>query len=116
MESTAIINIPGVFMTEAGEKGLPALLKYCSFNGGHDFNLLSMSKLSHKQGWKITLSDKSLIRIKNGKGGVINFDIVVPTEKGSIHTCNFMRMTEIAASSTERWVRLNSNIAHCLGH
>jgi len=81
MESTAVINIPGVFVTQDSKKGFLAVLKDCSFNGGHNFNLLSMSKLLHKQGWKITCGDESLIRIENGKGRVINFDIVVPTEK-----------------------------------
>ena len=61
--------------------------------------------------------DESLIWIKNGKGGVIDFDIVVPTEKGAIYVCKFIRTSEIAASSTECGIKTNINIAHCLlGH
>ena len=69
MESTALINIPGTFLNKEGARGLQAILKDCSYNAGHNFNLLSMSKLLHKQGWKITHGDKSLIRVENGKGG-----------------------------------------------
>jgi hypothetical protein len=34
--------------------------------------------------------DESLIRIENRKGDVIDFDIVVPTEKGAIYACKFV--------------------------
>ena len=50
MESSALINIPGVFMNKSGETGLQAVLKDCSFSVKHNFNLLSMSRLMHKQG------------------------------------------------------------------
>ena len=50
MESTAVIDIPGVFVTKDGEKGLPVVLKDCSFDWGHNFNLLSMTKLWHNGG------------------------------------------------------------------
>ena len=83
MESNALIDIPGVFVNKNGEKGLQAVLKDCSFSTNHNFNLLSMSRLLHKQGWKIVHGDETLIRIENGKGDVIDFDIVVPTEKGA---------------------------------
>ena len=39
--------------------------------------------------------DESLIWIKNGKGGVIDFDIVVPTEKGAIHAYKFICISEL---------------------
>ena len=80
MESTALIDIPGVFINKSGEKGLKAVLKDCSFSAKHNFNLLSMSRLLHKQGRKKVCGDKSLIRIENGKGEVIDFDLVVPRE------------------------------------
>ena len=60
---------------------MQAILKECSYRARHNFNLLSMSKLMYKQGWKNTLGDESLIRIENRKGGIIDFDVVVPTEK-----------------------------------
>ena len=114
MESTAVIDIPGVFMTKCREKGLQAMLKDCSFNGGHNFNLLSMSKLLHTQEWKITHGDKSLIRIENDNGGVISFDIVVLTEKGTIYVCKFMRAAEVVTASTDCGIWLNINMAHYL--
>ena len=91
MESNALIDIPGVFINKGGEVGLQAVLKDCSFSAKHNFNLLSMSKLLHKQGWKIMHGYETLIRIKNRKGDVIDFDIVVPTEKGAIYACKFIR-------------------------
>ena len=67
---------------------MQAVLKDCSFSAKHNFNLLSMSRLLHKQGWKIVRGNDSLIRIENGKGEVINFNIVVPTEKGQYMPVN----------------------------
>ena len=116
-ESTALIDIPGVFVNKHGNLGLQAVLRDCSFSAKHNFNLLSMSKLLHKQGWKIVRGDESLIRIENGKGGTIDFDIVVPTEKGAIYACKFTRTLELATASADTPVRLNINMAHCLlGH
>ena len=86
MESTALIDIPGIFVNKDGKTAVKAVLKDCSFSTKHNFNLLSMSKLIHKQGWKIVQGDKKLIRIENGKGGIIDFDIVVPTKKGAVYT------------------------------
>ena len=54
IESTAIIDIPGVLTSTDGTVGLKAVLHECSYNKEHNFNLLSMSRLLHKQGWKIT--------------------------------------------------------------
>jgi hypothetical protein len=88
MESTALINVPGVFVNKSGEKGLQAVLKDCSFSTKHNFNLLCMSRLLHKQGWKIVCGDESLIHIENRKGEVIDFDIVMPTEKGQYMPVN----------------------------
>ena len=117
MESTALIDIPGVFMSKDGTTGMKAVLKDCSFSAKHNFNLLSMSKLIHKQGWKIVNGNKTLIRIENGMGGMIDFDIVVPTEKGAIYACKFSRCVEVAAGSVTMPMRLNINRAHCLlGH
>ena len=53
MESTALINIPGVFVNKSGDTGMQAVWKDCSISAKHNFNLLSMSRLLHKQGWKI---------------------------------------------------------------
>jgi hypothetical protein len=117
MESTALIDIPGVFVNKDGKTGMKAVLKDCSFIEKHNINLLSMSKLIHKQGWKIIRGDKTLICIENGKGGMIEFDIVVPTEKGEIYACRFSRCIEVTAGCMTKPMRLNINTAHCLlGH
>ena len=61
--------------------------------------------------------DESLIRIENGQGEVIDFDVVVPTEKGAIYACKFVCAVEVATASAENTMRVNINIAHCLlGH
>ena len=73
MESTVLIDIPGVFVTKSGDAGMRAVLKDCSYSKKHNFNLLSMSRLLHKQGWKIVRGDDTLIRIENGQGGTIRF-------------------------------------------
>jgi hypothetical protein len=76
-----------------------------------------MSRLLHKQGWKIIRGDDTLIRIENEKGGTIDFDIVVPTKKGAIYACKFVRSVEMAGASIGKAMRLNINMAHCLlGH
>ncbi len=89
-----------------------AVLKDCSFSTKHNFNLLSMSKLIHKQGWKIVQGDKTLIRMENGKGDVINFDIVVPTEKGAIYACKLARDIEVTTGSIGKPMRLNINMTY----
>ena len=104
-------------MSKDGKAGMKAVLKDCTFCAKHNFNLLSMLKLIHKQGWKTVRGDKTLIRVKNEKGGRIDFDIVVPTEKGAIYACKFSRCVEVAAGSVTMPMRLNINRAHCLlGH
>jgi hypothetical protein len=95
MESNALIDIPGVFVNKGGEARMQAVLKDCSFNAKRNFNLLSMSKLLHKQGWKIVHGDETLMRNENGKGDVINFDIVLPTENGAIYGCKFVCTVEV---------------------
>ena len=40
IESTALIDIPGVFISKNITKGLQAVLKDCNYNKGHNFNLL----------------------------------------------------------------------------
>jgi hypothetical protein len=44
MESTAIIDIPRVFVIKDGKKRIQAVLKDCSFDGWHNFNFRSVSK------------------------------------------------------------------------
>jgi hypothetical protein len=76
-----------------------------------------MSRLRHKQGWKIVRGDDTLIGIENGKGGTIDFDIVVPTKKWAIYACKFVQSVEMVGASIGKAMRLNINMAHCLlGH
>ena len=113
-----MIDLPGVFANKDGDMGLQAVLRDCSFSAKHNFNLLSMSKLLHKQGWKIIHSNKTLICIENRKGGAIDFDIVIPTEKGAIYACRFVRdADEVSAVSTDTGTKMSIQRAHCLlGH
>jgi hypothetical protein len=50
-------DIPRVFVSKDGKMGMRVVLKECSHNKEHNFNLLSMSRLLHKQGWKIMHGD-----------------------------------------------------------
>ena len=81
MDSTALISIPGVFVNKGREVGPQEVLNDCSFSAMHRFNLLSMSKLLHKKGLKIMHGNEIMMHFENGKAGVVNFPIVVPTEK-----------------------------------
>jgi hypothetical protein len=61
--------------------------------------------------------NESLIRIENGKGEVIDFNIVRPKEKGAIYTCKFVCTVKVATASTDNMMKVNINMAHCLlGH
>ena len=87
------------------------------YKAGSIFNLLSMSRLLHTQGWKITHGDKSLIHIENRMGRVINFDIVVPTAKGEVYVYKFIQGVEVVSVCTNIGASMNINTAHCLlGH
>lgn len=49
-ESTVMIDIHRVFVSKDSKMELQAVLKECSYDKEHNFHLLSMSKLLHKQG------------------------------------------------------------------
>ncbi len=74
-----------------------------------------MLRLLYKQGRKITQGYKLLIRIENGKGGVIYFDIVVLTEKSKIYACKFMQETEVVSGCTNMGVRMNITVCQVTG-
>jgi hypothetical protein len=116
IESTAVIDILEFFVLKDSKTGMWAVLKECSYNKEHNFNLLSMPRLLLEQSWKIMCGDKSLICIENGKGrgGVINFDIIVSTEKGTVHACKFVQETELASVNMGAGTWVSVNIAHCL--
>ena len=57
------------------------------------------------------------ITVKNAKDHIIDYDIVVPTDRGGIYACRFIRDAELAATSTGIKMRMNINKAHALlGH
>lgn len=89
IETTALINILGQFISESGKAGLRAVLEDCSYNKAHKVHLVSLSRLLHCQGWIISHRNDKMIHIENGKGGDIQLDIVVPTAKGAIYVCRF---------------------------
>ena len=63
IESMAMLDIPGQFISKSAELGMKAVVKECSYNKTHNFNLLSLSRLLHNQGWKIMHGDELLIHI-----------------------------------------------------
>ena len=93
IETTAMKDIPGVFMNRNGDTEMRAVLKEFIFHKAHNFNLVSMSRQLHMQGWKITHGDESLIGVENRKGKVLNFNILVPMEKWTVYACKFVCLT-----------------------
>ena len=58
-----------------------------------------------------------MISFKKGKGGVVNYDIVVSTEKGAVCACKFVWEAELASVGIDAGTWANVNTAHCLlGH
>ena len=51
--------------------------------------------------------DESIIHIKNGKGGLLYFNIVVPIEKGTGYVFRYVREMELASASTEVGIRVS---------
>ena len=49
-------------------------------------------------GWRETKGDETGIQIVKGDH-VIDFNLVIPTPKGAVIACQFVRDTELAASS-----------------
>lgn len=55
--------------------------------------------------------------MSNDAHGTIEFDIVIPTPKGSIFACKFVRLAELSAVSADSGVKMSIGKAHCLlGH
>ena len=67
-------------------------------------------------GWEVKSGNANGIQIVKGSSSIL-FDIVIPTPRGAVFACRFMRNSDVAASSTETGVRMNINKAHgLLGH
>ena len=56
MESNALLDIPEVFVNKDGEAEVQAVLKDCSFNAKHNFNLVSMSSYCISKGGKLFMA------------------------------------------------------------
>ena len=116
LEATSTIDLPGQFMTKDGSSGLKASLTEVNYNDRHNFNLISLTRLLSR-GWEIIKGNHTGITIRNGGGGVIDFDIVIPTARGAVFACRFVRAAEVSAVSTEAGTKMNINKAHgLLGH
>ena len=115
VKATSSIDVPGYFLGKDGKPGLRARLDDVSYNNRLNFNLMSLTRMLIN-GWRVTKGDKTGIQIAKGDH-VIDFNIVIPTPKGAVFACRFIRDTDLAAVSTEGQVRMNINKAHALlGH
>ena len=116
VKATSTIDLPGQFMAKDGGSGMKATLTEVNYNKTLNFNLMSLTRLLCN-GWSIVKGDATGITVKNGKGGVIEFDIVILTARGAIFACRFIRDADINAASTEAGTRMNVQKAHgLLGH
>ena len=77
VESTAMIDIPDDFISEESKTGLHPVLKNAVTTRS------TTSTRSACQGCCTSIAGKSCI--ENGKGKVTNFNIIVPSEKGTVY-------------------------------
>ena len=82
MKATSTIDVSGQFVTQDGTLGLKATLTDVNYNEKLNFNLISLTRL-HCSGWSIGSGNAAGIILTNKKGGVINFDIVIPMARGA---------------------------------
>ena len=115
VKATSTIEVPGRFLEKDGSPGMKAVLTEVSYNKGLNFNLFSLTRML-VNGWTVTSGDANGITIRKGEN-VINFDIVIPTSRGAIFACRFLRDSDILAASTESGVCMSVQKAHgLLGH
>ncbi len=87
-----------------------------NYNDRYNFNLVSLTRLLMNR-WKVTKGDKTGITVGSKDGSEINFDIVIPTVRGAIFACRFIRDADIGAVSTDAGTTMNIDKAHrLLGH
>ena len=84
------IDVPGQFVTKDESLGIQTVLTEVNYNPKLNFNSLSLSR-SLQNGWNITSRNETYIKIEDGSGNVIVFDIVIPTECGAIAACIFIQ-------------------------
>jgi hypothetical protein len=117
VETKMTIDIPGQFIGLDGSPGMVGTLTDCNYNPGLNFNLISLTRMLRKGGWKIVKGDHMGIVIEHPNGGDINFDVVIETPKGAIYACRFIRTAEVATVNTEAGTTMNVHKAHgLLGH
>ena len=116
VKATSTIDLPGQFVAKDGGLGMKGTLADCNFNESLNFNLLILTRLLCS-GWSITKGNATGITIQNGSGSKIEFDIVIPTARGALFACRFIREAEFAGISTEAGSKMNIQKAHnLLGH
>ena len=106
VEATITINLLGKFVVRDGSLGMKGVLTEVNYSESHNFNPMSTTMLLCK-GWRITKSDATGITIENGSGGMIEFDVVIPTERGAVFACRSFGGTEIGVVSTDFGMKMN---------
>ena len=95
---------------------MKATLTDVNYNEKLNFNLISLTQLLYSS-WSITSGNAACIILTNGSGGVINFDIMIPTARGSIFACQFICDADVCAACTDVGTKMNIQKAHeLLGH
>ena len=116
LKATSTIDLKGQCVWRDGSLGMKVTLTDCSYNACHNFNLASLTRLMSRN-WVIVKGDMTGITVRHPSGSVIDFDIVIPTEKGAIFACWFICDAELACISTEAGTTMNITKAHgLLGH
>eukprot|EP01082_Thalassiosira_pseudonana_P000326 g56.t1 g56 contig1:128372-129499(+) len=116
IKAQSVIDIAGQFVNNDGTSGIRGTLKDVSYHPEFNFNLLSLTKLL-TDGWEIRTGNGERIVVVNKVGDVINFDLKIPTARGMLLACRFIRDVEIGAASTSTGLKLNIHKAHrLLGH
>lgn len=106
IEATSTIDLPGQYVARDGSLGLKGTLVDVNYSDSHNFNLMSLTRLLCI-GCYISKGDATGITIKNEGGGIIDFDIVIPTARGAIFACRFVRDVELGAVSTSSGSKMN---------
>ena len=118
-KTSKTISIPGMFVQKDGTRGMRATLTDVSYCENHNFNLLSLTRLL-VSGWEVVSGDATGITLGHKEKGLsIVADIVIPTAKGAIMACRFIRSeaSEVSAVSTGAKTKMSVAKAHeLLGH
>ena len=116
VEALNTMDIAGQFYGKDGSAGMKGTLTDVNYNNKYNFNLVSLTRLL-MNGWKVTTGDNRGITVGNKDGNEIKFDIVIPTVRGAIFACRFIRDADIGAVSTDAGTTMNIEKVHrLLGH